>query len=61
MIAVVVSVLEVVQVISVTGLEERYAWLKQDAELILWRRTGIVYRFPYFSPVNGLPVLISVS
>jgi hypothetical protein len=29
----VVHFLEVVQVISVIGLEERYEWLKQDGEL----------------------------
>lgn len=43
MIALVVSVLEVVQVVSVIGLEERYAWLKQDAELSLWRRIQVLY------------------
>jgi hypothetical protein len=29
------SFLEVVQVISVIGLDERYEWLNQDAELLL--------------------------
>jgi len=39
----VVSVLEVVQVISVIDLEEKYAWLKQDAELSLWHHIQVVY------------------
>jgi hypothetical protein len=39
----VVSVLEVVQVISVIDLEEKYAWLKQDAELSLWRHIQVLY------------------
>jgi hypothetical protein len=43
MCALVVSVLEVVQVISVTDLEEKYAWLKQDAEFSLWRHTQVLY------------------
>lgn len=53
----VVSFLEVVRVISVIGVEERYAWWKQDVQLSLWRHTGIVYHVPYCGPVNRLPVL----